>query len=395
MLIKHLLHLAEGTVRIRVEAPFPERIFNLLSSNAMPFWDVKRHSPTAFSCTLARKDYRRLRQLGERLDCELRVERRRGAPYLAKEFRRRLTLTLSLAAAVTVLALGSFCVWDFEIEGETPVSDEEILRSLQKYGVGIGALSGNIDSEVLRNHILLDLPELSWITVNVRGFRAYVQVRPRTPKPEIVDEKTPVNIIARRSGVVQKIEALGGEAVVLPGSTVSEGDLLISGASHRGGREVELLAAMGKVEARTWHTLCASIPLTVGEKETKEEKTALSLLIGNRRIKIFGSSRYDGEEYDKITDRTKWDLFGLLPLPICTVKESIRLYETVERERSTAEAKAAGEKLLQDYLATLLPENGEVLASLCTAEERNGRLLVTLRAECLESIGKAVEIPQA
>ncbi len=395
MLIKRLLHLAEGTVRIRVEAPFPERIFNLLSSNAIPFWDVKRRSPTAFSCTLARQDYRRLRRLGETLDCDIRVERRRGAPCLARELRRRLTLTLSLAAAVAVLALGSFCVWDFEIEGETSVSDEEILRALQKYGVGIGTFSGEIDSEVLRNHILLDLPELSWITVNVRGFRAYVQVRPRTPKPEIVDEKTPVNIVARLSGVVQKVEALGGEAVVLPGSTVSEGDLLISGASHRGGREVELLAAMGKVEARTWHTLTASLPLTVREKEITEEKTALSLIVGTKRIKIFGSSRYDGAEYDKITDRTKWDLFGLLPLPITTVRERIRLYDTVERERSVAETKAAGEALLQDYLATLLPEDGEVLASLCTAEERGGRLLVTLRAECLESIGEAVEIPQA
>ncbi len=395
MLIKRLLHLAEGTVRIRVEAPFPERMFNLLSSNAIAFWDVKRVSPTAFSCTLARKDYRRLRQMGESLACEIRVERRQGAPYLAKEFRRRLTLTLSLAAAVAVLALGSFCVWDFEIEGETPVSDEEILRALQKYGVGIGTFSGDIDGEELRNHILLDLPELSWIAVNVRGFRAYVQVRPRTPKPEIVDEKTPVNIVARRSGVIQKVEALGGEAVVLPGSTVSEGDLLISGASHRGGREVELLAAMGKVEARTWHTLSASLPLSVREKEIKEEKTSFSLLVGTKRIKIFGTSRYEGEEYAKITDRMKWDLFGLLPLPVYTVKERIRLYETVERERSTADTKAVGEKLLQDYLATLLPEDGKVLATLCTAEERNGRLLVTLRAECLESIGKAVEIPQA
>lgn len=395
MLIKHLLHLAEGTVRIRVEAPFPERIFNLFGSNAMAFWDVERTSPTGFACTLARKDYRRLRRLGESLPCEIRVERRRGAPYLAKAFRRRMVLTVSLLAALGVLILGSFCVWDFEIEGETAVSDKEILRALQKYGVGLGTFSGNIDSEDLRNHILLDLPELSWITVNVRGFRAYVQVRPRTPKPQIVDEKTPVNIVARRSGVVQRIEALGGEAVVLPGSTVAEGDLLISGASHRGGREVELLAAMGEVEARTWYTLSAAMPLTLREKEVREEKTVLSLLLGTRRIKICGSSRYDGEEYDKITDRMKWDLFGLLPLPITTVKERIRLYETAERGCSAAEAKTAGEELLQAYLQTLLPEDGEVLASLCTAEERGGLLLVTLRAECLESIGKAVEIPQA
>lgn len=395
MLMNRLLHLAEGTVRIRVQSPFPERVFNFLSAHAMRFWDVTRYCDTEFSCTLARRDYRRLRQMGAGLDCEIRVEKREGAPYLAKRLRRRMVLTLSLAAAVAVLALGSFCVWDFEIEGETAVSDEEILRALQKYGVGIGTFCGDIDSEVLRNHILLDLPELSWITVNVRGFKAYVQVRPRTPKPEIVDAETPVNIVARRSGVVQKVEALGGEAVVLPGSTVKEGDLLISGASHRGGREIELLAAMGKVEARTWHTLTAKLPLTVREKRLAGEKTVFSLVIGSRRIKIFGSSRYDGGEYDKITDRTKWDLPGLVSLPVTSVKERICAYETVERTRSAAEAKAEGEKLLQAYLRTLLPEGGEVLAELVTAEQRGELLIVTLRAECLEQIGEAAEIPQA
>ena len=396
MLINRLLHLAEGKVRIRVEAAFPERMLNLMSSRGIRFWEVCWAAPTEFSCTIARKDYRRLRRLGEGLPCEIRVERRQGAPYLARAFRRRCVLTVSLAAAAAVLALGSFCVWDFEIEGETPVSDEQIMRTLQKYGVGIGTFCGDIDQEVLRNHVLLELSELSFITVNVRGFKAYVQVRPRIPAPEIVDDKTPVNIVARRSAVVQKIEPLGGEAVVLPGSTVKEGDLLISGASDRGGQEVQLLAAMGKVEGRTWYTLTTEMPVTIREKRaTGEEDTEFSLVLGNRRIKIFSSSRYDAAEYDKITSRKKWDLFGLLFLPISSVKERICYYETAETERSIAAAKEEGEQLLQEYLRTLLPEGGEVLAELAAAEQRNGRLRVTLRAECLEQIGEAVEIPAA
>lgn len=394
MLLNRTLHFAAGEVRVAVSAPFPARVLNLMSGNGIPFWDLAWESPECFRCTLTRADYARLRRLTEGQPCAVTAAGRRGAPFLAARLRRRVALRLSLLAVTAALALGSFCVWDFEIEGETAVSDEELLRVLGKYGVGIGSFCWDIDQEALRNHVLLELDELSWITVNVRGYRALVQVRPRTPKPEIVDEQTPVNIVARRGGVIVSVEPLGGEAVVLAGSTVKKGDLLISGLSDRGGQRVELLAAMGRVEARTWYTLSATLPLTAVRKQPVGEATTLSLVLGGRRIKIFGNSRYAGAEYDKITEKTRWDLFGLLPLPVTSVKETYRFYDAVETPRSVAAAMAEGEALLRDYLDTLLPEGSEVLAALTAAEERNGRLTVTLRAECREQIGEAVAIPQ-
>lgn len=395
MLLERALHFAAGKVRVSVRAPFPERVLNLMSSHGISFWGLTWETEERFFCTVSRRDYARLRSLTEGLGCELAAASRRGAPFLAARLRRRVVLSASLLLAVAALFFGSFCVWDIEIEGETTLSDEEILRTLQKYGVGIGSFCYGIDQETLRNHVLLELSELSWITVNIRGFRALVQVRPRTPKPEIVDERTPVNIVARRGGVVLSVEPFGGEAVVLPGSTVREGDLLISGLTDRGGQTVELLAAMGRVEARTWYTLRTELPLTAERKQWGEETVSCALIIGGRRIKIFGSSRYDGAEYDKITERRKWELFGLLPLPVTTVTERLRPYETVATPRSAETAQAEGEALLRRYLDSLLPEGGEVVAAVTSAEERGGRLTVTLRAECREQIGVTAAIPQA
>ena len=60
--------------------------------------------------------------------------------------------------------------------------DEEILRALEQNGVGIGTFSFSLDPEGLRNRVLLEIPELSWLTVNVSGCRATVQVRERVKK---------------------------------------------------------------------------------------------------------------------------------------------------------------------------------------------------------------------
>lgn len=395
MLLNRWLQFAEGTVRVRVEAVFPERVMNLMSSHGLRFWDVRWESEVEFTCSMSRRDFKRLRVLTERQPCRITVERRRGIPYLALRAGDRRALVLTLLFAAALLFFGSFCVWEFEVEGETGVSEETILRVLASHGVKLGVLSGKIDSEKLRNEVLPELPELSWIAVNVKGFKAYVQVRPRIRAPEVVKEGETVNIVARRDAVVEKVQPLWGEAVVLSGMTVKEGDLLISGVSHRGGQEVQLLSAVGNVEGRTWYTLTAEMSLTAAEKRyTGEEKTALSLVIGNHRIKILGNSRYQGAKYDKITRRTKWDLFGLLPLPVTTVREKLRFYETETVTVSAERQQEIAAAILEDQLAQCLAAGeGEVLAKLVTAEQRQGRLRVTLRAECREQIARAVTVP--
>lgn len=84
----------------------------------------------------------------------------------------------------------------------------------------------------MRNHVLLALPEVSWLAVNVRGCVAHVQVVERHRPPEAADRSTVTNIVARRAGLITKVEALEGQAMVLPGATVTEGQLLISGVSE-------------------------------------------------------------------------------------------------------------------------------------------------------------------
>ena len=146
------------------------------------------------------------------------------------------------------------------------------------------------------------------------------------------------------------------------------------------------------MEARTWYTLSARIPLTVEQKRyTGEEKHTLSLVFGTRRIKFFSNSSIAEGNYDKITERNQWSLLGL-PLPVTSVKETCRFYETVPTEISAVQAEERGEQILTDYLHTLVDPYGTVSATLCTSRQEGDCLLVTLSAECVERIGRTVPI---
>mgnify|MGYP001029407827 CR=1 FL=1 len=153
-----------------------------------------------------------------------------------------------------------------------------------------------------------------------------------------------------------------------------------------------VVAGLGEVEARTWYTLSTVMPLTVAEKQyTGEEKQGYSLVFGTNRVKFFLNSSIGTGNYDKITERTQWSLFGL-PLPVTFVKETFRFYETVPAEVSAAQAESRGEAILTDYLHTLVDPYGTVSSTLCTSRREGDGLLVTLTAECVEEIGRAVPI---
>ena len=387
-----LLNRLRGQVRLRVECAFPERVLNLCGVRDLAFWDLEWENAAAFTCRMSRRDFHTLSRAAERLECTLTVVGREGAPFFLGRFRRRQALVVGMVGLGLGLFLGSFFVWDYQITGNETVPEERILRALEQCGVGIGSFGLALDGEDIRNQVLLEIPELSWVAVNVSGCRAEVQVRERVEPPELMDETTPSNVVARRSGLVLEIRDWNGMAAVQPGTAVTEGQLLISGVEDLDTLGARVLAGMGSVQARTWHTLTTQIPLAGLEKRyTGRETGTAALVFGRRRIKFFSNGSIEGGNYDKITTRSPWSLLGV-PLPVTWVRERYRFYETVPAELDLARAEAIGERILTEQLEALVAPYGTVTSTLCTSRLRGDALEVTLSAECVEEIGRSVPI---
>ena len=393
-MVKQIVNLLKGEVIARVESGFPERVLNLCGEYGLAFWDLQWESAAAFTFTLARRDWKRLRRITAKLDCELTAVSWRGTPFFLGRMRYRYGLWVTLGLCSLLLLWGSFYIWDFEIEGNETVSDQTILRALEKYGVAFGTFGYDVNSFQLRNDLLLELPELSYIAVNVRGSRAYVQVRERVDAPEIIDMDQPGNTVAAKDALVTEIQPWDGEKMVLPGTMVREGQLLISGVVDSGYGGSRYVGGMGKVYGRTWYTLRCRVPLTVAEKTyTGEKSVRRAVLLGKNRVNLYIGSSISGDTCDKIIDWNQWELPGGLVLPVTVVTETLEEYTLTETRRSQEEAQALGTLTLDRQLEALLGD-GELLSRQINSQVEGDTLLVTLTAECEEQIGKFVEIPK-
>lgn len=393
-MLKHMTNLLKGEVTGRIESGFPERVLNLCAEYGIPFWDLRWESAVAFTFTLTRRDWKRLRKLSRRLDCEMEAVGWKGTPFFLGRLRRRYGLWITMGLCSLLLFYGSFFVWDFEIEGNEEVSEQEILRALEKCGVGFGTFGYGINSFQMRNDLMLEIPELSYIAVNVRGCRAYVQVRERIPAPEIVSKRLAGNTVAAKDALITAVKPWDGEKQVLPGTMVTEGQLLISGVVENDYAGARYLRGMGKVYGRTWYALRCQVPLVVEEKQyTGEETVQRALLFGKKRVNLYFSSSISGDTYDKMITWKKCRLPGDIALPVTVETETLRAYTLTERRRTEQEALRLADTVLSERLAAYLTE-GEVLSRELTYETVEDTLLVTLTAECEEQIGKFVDLPK-
>ena len=385
---RKVLNYLRGQVTVEVESAAPERVLNLCAAHGIPFWGLTWLSELRLRAAIDRAELPRLREVLTRTDAVLTVVRTEGAPEVWRQYRRRYVLLAAALLLAAVLALGSTHIWAFQVTGNDTVPTETILRTLEKHGVALGARS-RIDQEALRNQVLLELPDVVWLTVNMRGCTAHVQVVERQRPPHLYADGEIANVVAARDGLVTRIQALDGQAQVMAGSTVTAGQVLISGVVDSDQRGYRLLRGMGQVWARTWYELSVSVPLTVQEKgQETGAVTRMAVDIGRNRIKIYGKGSMTDPDCDKMTVyRTARLPFGLT-LPVTLVTERTVRHAVNETERPVAAACAEGEAQLMTQLQAALEQTGgQLLHHRFDAVRQGTRLVVTLHAECEEQIG--------
>lgn len=386
--MKRLFNFLRGMVTLSVTVPFPERFVNLCAQENIDFWAMDWLDEHTLHLTARRRDRRRILEIAQTLGGEARVESSRGLPEFLGRFRTRYAFVLGLSFALCGVLFFSRFILTVEVTGNDQVPTAVILTQLRLLGVRPGVYGPALDRKQLAQEALVELPELSFMALNLHGTRLEVIVREAVQAPDRVDVEENIDLAAETDGIVLKVEPELGDSLVKVGDTVAQGDILISGTvtmepplySDQPTRYFQT-HARGRVWARTWRTLTASIPLTAqGKDYTGREQSCWSLTIFGRRIEIFGTTSISWPMYDKITTVRRG------PLAVNLSHELFREYEPADLSLDREAAQSMLEQRLLDQLHTLIGEDGEVSAVRYEARLEGDTLAVKLMAECREEI---------
>ncbi len=383
-----ILRYMRGYVRFRAEGAFVERFLNLLIQNGFAVWSVSRRDYTLEGCVFA-GDYKRLRRFARRTGVRLRVAQKLGAPFFARENRRRAGVLLGIVLFVAFLAVMNRFVWRIEVVGNESVSSELILQTAKKYGLRTGVAAASVDARRLERSIFLELDELSWIAVNIEECNAVINVRECVPPPQMFpDNDGAYNVVAARDGVIRRIITSAGQEMASEGDIVRKGDIIVSGILGYTGGRWEWKHARADVYAETKHTIIIEIPL----EQTEERATGEHIV--RSTLEIFGAELplpqpvYSGSCYefrDSEPVRFLW-----FDLPVRRVVYDYMLYDVVPVTLTGEQAKAMALDKLEVRRSAELG-NAEILRSDLTGVVSGG--VFRLRADYLCIVNIAAEQP--
>ena len=299
---------------------------------------------------------------------------------------RRIALLTAAVVCFALLAAGSLFVWEIDISGCESVTEGEVRRALASAGVAEGSFWPAWDADAVKNHLLLEIPELAWAGVSVSGSRAEVRVRERIERPELASDGAPGSITAAASGIIERMEVYEGAPAVSVGDAVAAGETLVSGEMASAVGDTRYVRARAAVTARTYVELTACAPLKYGRLLEADTHSRWSLIIGSGRVNFFRGSSQTPPGCGKIIEEYPLAWEGVFRLPVTLVRETVIEYSAQEAEEDPALLEQRLAEALQSRLERRLEGRGEALSVHFTARESGGALYVTLRAECREDI---------
>ncbi|MGE5559639.1 MAG: sporulation protein YqfD, partial [Chloroflexota bacterium] len=164
MLVRNIVHQLTGSLEIRVSGPFTEKFLNLANRSGIYLWDIRANDRQVLARVSVR-DFRDLRPIARTTRSRVRIVGRRGVPFQIVRLRRRAVWLLAgCLSLATVLVLSQF-VWFIRIVGCDKTTPAEIEMAAAKAGLTRGVLRRAIDIPTLRQRMLLEMDQLSWVAI--------------------------------------------------------------------------------------------------------------------------------------------------------------------------------------------------------------------------------------
>lgn len=320
------------------------------------------------------------------------IVREGGIPAWVRHYRYRVGILIGFLLFCGILFCSGRVLWGIRIEGNERLSESEMIDQLSVCGLEIGCPLRELRGEVIENRMLILSDEISWISINMNGTVAHVEIREELPEPIEREDFAASNLVASRSGRIERLEDVRGNLAVGVGDVVAEGDLLVGGLYESEVGGLRYTRATGRVLAETERRFLVEIPL-VGETKIYGNKPLMEKywIFFKKEGKIFGNTKNFQGDCDIINTVEYFELPGNVRLPFGVRTVQYLPYEMQSERREAELAVALALRELREQVQRQVPD-GQLIRKEMRSEWREDAYVLVCRANFIENIAVEKEI---
>lgn len=387
-MILYLLNYSQGIVRISVCGAYLERFFNLCACNSINIWNITRIDLDEVYVNILVCDYKRLRKIITNSKCSCKIVSKYGVPFIARKLKKRCAFVFGFFLCAFTYYILTSHLFDIKINGTENTA--LIYNALYENNVVIGSKLSDIDVKSVQNEIISQNDELLWISINLKGNMATVEVKEREISPELIDKDTPCDIIAEKTGIIESIDVLAGEKMIDVGHTFLKDDILVS-CIPKSFPQVEdifdrQVHSIANIKATIWYNLSRILLKDVTIKNyTGKVHNHYSIVFNKNSINLFKNTSNLYAFYDKIIDIKEINLSDSVVFPIYLKKETYIEY-IPEKGQILDET---GVSILENNIISCVNNAilGDIIKTRYAEHSNDSKIHIEMNIETLEQIG--------
>lgn len=373
-----------GEMEVSFTSAQPEEDLQDLARLGLTMENIEKIDDLTYHLRIPRQGWKTMAAFCQSRGNTLTLGKKRGLFWKGKALLARPVLVLGLGLLALLTMYLPSRVLFVEVEGNTSVPTKQILEAAGDCGLSFWAPRRQVRSETIKNALLAAVPRLQWAGVNTRGCLATISVRERAPGEDAVEEQY-TSIVASRDGYLLSATVTQGTALCVPGQTVKQGEVLISGYTDCG-LCVRFDGAQGEVFAQTSRSLTVVSPLDWLQKgEEGAVKRKIGLTLGKKRIIFWKDSGILEGSCGRMVWEYRLTLPGGFSLPASLWVETYPQVELTPGEAPSLEDTLP--EFAEGYLTAQMI-GGTIQSRRLTQWEEGGLARLSGEYVCTEMIGR-------
>lgn len=327
-----------GCIRINATGKYLYRFINMIHDGHIHCFGQYCRKDVFFG-EIYRHDLPKVERMAAECGVELKSVEYRTISSVVLRYKKRIGIILGVLLVLTAALYFSNVVVTIEVQGNTSVSDEEVIAALRELDIKPGTPLRKINFHYCENELRLMVDKISWAGIRHTGNRVVVEITEIVERPKMTLNRIPCNLVSGKDAYITSVTVLDGLLMHKVGDFIPRGTLLVSGVSEDEYGHVLLHHAMGEIIGVYEETVTFSEPYSAAEYiPTGDTSKKRYLKLFSLKVPLFvGRDEY--ESSDTETSESSLQLFGK-DLPLGFIREDIAETELTEKLRTDEELEA-------------------------------------------------------